>query len=162
KNLAYLFLADTEVSDESVQQLQQFEKLKSLDLKGTKISKNRLREVVDGLPLCRIVWAGGVFEPASDADRKAAVWVLSIKGSSVHVSGVGEVKEKDKLPEGPFRLTAVYILTAVKADDLAVIEGCQNIRNAYLIGSEITDKGLAHFTNCKNLTDLSLTGARRV
>ncbi|MBN9521472.1 protein kinase, partial [bacterium] len=98
--------------------------------------------------------------PAGDPDRKAALWVLSVKGA-VLVDGVPEqIREARRLPKEPFRLTEVYLTVPVPDAALAVFADCKDITIAYLAGTRITNAGLAHLANCTNLADLSLPGTR--
>ena len=99
-------------------------------------------------------------QPIADPDRKAAEWVLNA-GGSVHLNEMGnEVKSVKALPKEPFRLVEIYLTEPVKDADLAVVAACKNLTGAYLVGPGITNAGLAHFKECKELTSLNLSGTK--
>lgn len=64
------------------------------------------------------------------------------------------------MPKEPFRLVEIYLTEPVKDADLAVVAACKNLTGAYLVGTGITNAGLAHFKECKELTSLNLSGTK--
>ncbi len=99
----------------------------------------------------------------ADPDRRAAEWVLSI-GGSIRV-GVGDqgrdITALADLPNDSIRLTRVDLNNNQKVTDagLAHFKDCKNLTLLYLQGTRVSDAGLTHFQDCKNLTTLSLASA---
>ena len=109
------------------------------------------------------VMAIGDTPKITDPDRRAAEWVLSIGG------GIS-IKENDQerqlgavadLPKGPFELTVVNLISNSKVSDagLAHFKDCKNLTNLDLAATKVSDAGLVHFKDCKNLTTLVLRHA---
>ncbi len=100
---------------------------------------------------------------ATDPDRRAAEYVLSI-GGRIRVDGGREIKAVAELPQGTFRLTGVELADNKQVTDvgLADFKGCKGLAALSLArtGNRISDAGLAHFKDCKGLTvlDLRVTG----
>lgn len=93
-----------------------------------------------------------------DPDRRAAEWVLSI-GGTVRVNAITqEILEPSELPKAPFRLTYVDLFNNSQVTDagLAHFKDCKNLTHLNLYGTRATDAGLIHFEDCKNLTHLNL------
>jgi serine/threonine protein kinase len=158
--LVTLSLAGTRVTDAALDQLKRFQKLTLLNVKETKMTAKGVADLSKALPMCKILWDGGLIEPASEADRKAAEWVLDAQGV-VHIDGAADdIKAKGGLPKGPFRLTAVYLTKPSKDADLAAFDGCRNVTDLYLVGTGITGAGLAHFAGCAGLKELYLSGTK--
>src|SRR5205814_1012780 len=112
------------------------------------------------LPKCEIAWAGGITRPADDADLQAAAWVLSA-GGSVQVDDENkEIRSAQALPNKPFRVTEIHLTERAKDADLSAVAGCKNLTTAYLVGTGITNEGLAHLKECKYLTTLNLSGTK--
>ncbi len=96
----------------------------------------------------------------SDADRRAAEYVLSI-GSTIKIIDQGlevPVHTLAGLPNEPFQLTGVTLAHNDKITDegLAVFENCRNLTALLFRGNEVTDARLANFRNCKKLRVLDL------
>ena len=90
---------------------------------------------------------------ASDPDRKAAEYVLSI-GGGVQVNGKErEIKGAADLPKDRFSLTDVLLNhnTTVTDAGLAHFKDCKNLRGIGLDNTPVTDTGLAHLKDCKDL-----------
>jgi hypothetical protein len=101
---------------------------------------------------------------ASDLDRKAAQWVLSL-GGTVRVSLSGqerEIRAAAELPRESFRLTWVDLRENKQVDDagLARLKGCKNLAVLYLWRTKVGNAGMAHFKDCKSLTALHLGGTQ--
>ena len=134
---------------------------------------------VDGKP---VVTAGTKPAAVGDADRKAALYVLSI-GGSIQEDGIDkEIKADSDLPKGAFVLTQVglhgnkkidddgmarfkdwhsptiFILSDTQIGDAGVghFKNCKILRGITLQGTQVTDTGLANFSNCKDLQGLWL------
>lgn len=95
---------------------------------------------------------------ASEADRKAAKWVLSVGGEIKINDEPVSIRNVDALPEEPFRLTYVNLSDNQKITDegLANFRGCRHVEQLRLDRTPVTDEGLANFGNCTNLRHLSL------
>ncbi len=92
------------------------------------------------------------------ADRRAAVYVLSI-GGSVRVNGTDEfLGTVEQLPKTPFTLTGVHLRDNTKVTDegLTFFQGCRNVAFLDLAVTKVTDAGLAYFKDCDKLTYLDL------
>jgi serine/threonine protein kinase len=101
--------------------------------------------------------------PFTDADRRAAEYVLSI-GGTVRVDGDNrEITAAADLPAGAFRLTDVILNQNKQVTDsgLAAFKDCKNLTFlALYMCTQITDAGLAHFKDCKDLSVLHLEGVQ--
>jgi len=98
---------------------------------------------------------------ASDFDRKAAEYVLSI-GGAIRVNGEKrDIKVAADLPAAPFRLTNVLLHSNFQITDagLAIFKDCKNVTDLGLSGTQVSALGLGNFKNCKNLEDLHLYAA---
>ena len=99
-------------------------------------------------------------EPATDPDRAAANYVLSL-GGTLLVNGENKwMKDVAELPKEPFRLTGFNLNANDKVTDagLGVFKDCKNLMRITLEGSDrLTDAGLVHFKGCNNLLHLDLT-----
>jgi hypothetical protein len=121
--------------------------------------------------------------PFTDADRRAAEYVLSIGGAVRVNDNDSDIRgPRGALPRGVFRLTYVDLHENDRATDsgLAVFKGCKNLTflqldhtpvgdaglvhfqdgkaltHLFLAGTQVSNRGLAHFKDCKNLIDLRL------
>jgi tetratricopeptide (TPR) repeat protein/Leucine-rich repeat (LRR) protein/tRNA A-37 threonylcarbamoyl transferase component Bud32 len=163
KGLKILHLDNTQVSDAGLAHLKDCKNLTLLDLRKTKATAAKIDELKAALPKCKIEWDGGVIEPMTSPDRKAAEYVLSI-GGNVHILVDNQDRSlggaDTKLPNERFLLTHVNLAGAQKVTDvgLACFRGCKNLTalNLYGTGPLVTDKGLAHFKGCKELKELVL------
>jgi Leucine-rich repeat (LRR) protein len=84
--------------------------------------------------------------------------VLSI-GGTVKVNDQGrEIKATADLPTEAFRLTQVLLYQNKQVSDagLAHFKDCKNLTQFDLGHTKVSDAGLAHFKDCKNLTELNL------
>lgn len=176
--LLELNLSNTNVNDTAVVHIKRFTNLESLILDRTKVSKEGLTELATALPNCRIVWDGGVFKLATDADRKAALALLTLPNAEgivgineegAPVGSVKEIKKAKDLPNRPFRLMTVSVLSTTDKNfkllsaqnaDLVVFKDCTNVKSLQLAGYGISNEGLAHFSNCKELKVLYLSGTK--
>jgi serine/threonine protein kinase len=98
---------------------------------------------------------------ASDPDRQAAEYVVSL-GGMVRVNGQDrDFKAATELPKEQFTLGWVD-LHSPKATDagLAAFEGCKGLAYINLAGTAITDAGLAHLKVSKGLWFLNLAGTK--
>jgi eukaryotic-like serine/threonine-protein kinase len=100
-----------------------------------------------------------------DPDRKAAEWVLSI-GGVVRVGPPGavewEIKAVTDLPQADFLLKGVQLKDNKQVSDrgLAHFKDCKNLTSLNLWGTFVSEVGLACFKECKNLTHLELAGTQ--
>ena len=99
---------------------------------------------------------------AVDPDHHAAEWVLSI-GGKVRVNDENrELKAAADLPREGFRLTAVELHENTKVTDtgLAHFKDCKNLMSLDLSVTQAGDAGLDYFKNCKNLVILDLASTK--
>lgn len=94
------------------------------------------------------------------SDRRAGEWVLSIGGAvSIKENGkerrIGAIGD---LPGAAFELTAVDLNNNPKVSDagLAHFKDCKNLTFLGLGGTQVSDAGLAHVKDCKSLSILDL------
>jgi serine/threonine protein kinase len=96
--------------------------------------------------------------PATDHDRAAAKYALSV-GGTVRVNGaeVDVFDEKD-LPPGPFRLTFVAFNDDKRITDggLAVFRDCKHLAELQVYGAKLSDAALAHFAGAPELDSVTL------
>ncbi len=103
-------------------------------------------------------------ETPADPDRRAAEYVLSIGGTvQVNNSNVDIVRPVD-LPTQSFTLTKIWLRDnrQVTAAGLAACAGCTWLRHLDLVNTAVTDAGLAHFKESKNLFVLDLDRAPQI
>jgi serine/threonine protein kinase len=116
--------------------------------------KTQLTAILDSKPTTKV----------GDPNRRAAEWVLSI-GGAVEIEESGgaprRVEGAADLPRGAFRLMIADLYLNQKAGDtgLACFQGCKDLEQLYLTGTQVTDTGLAHFQGCRGLTVLALSAA---
>jgi eukaryotic-like serine/threonine-protein kinase len=164
KHLVQLDLAGTtRVTDAGLEHLKGLKGLVGLDLRDTKVTKAGVQKLAAALPGCTITSDHGTFGPnqTADPDRKAAEWVLSI-GGVVRVNGQDRYINAADLPKEAFRLTGVALEGNQKVSDagLAHFEDCKNLTVLNLNATQVSDAGVAHFKGCKNLTVLGLGGTQ--
>ena len=96
------------------------------------------------------------------APRLAAIRGRMTAGATLYLHldhrAVHEVKVAADLPKGAFRLTWVDLNHNVKVSDAGLVhfKDCKNLTVLRLAATQVTDAGLAHFKDCKNLTYLDL------
>jgi hypothetical protein len=121
----------------------------------------KIDELRKALPQCRIESDGGIIEPTvkTDADRKAAEWVIE-QGGSVHANGVERnIKAVAQLPNTQFALTCAHLGgTRVTDDGLNHLEGLKRLKWVNLGGTPVTDAGLKHLKGCSVETFLTGSG----
>jgi serine/threonine protein kinase len=94
---------------------------------------------------------------ASNPDRKAAEYALSLGGFVRVNGGYADLKAATELPKGRFTLSFVDLSgKAVSDAGLAHFKDCKGLNNLNLPNTKVTDAGLAHFKDCKALTGLDL------
>ncbi len=117
---------------------------------------------------------------ASDPDRRAAEYVLSIRGSVRIKADTPWITAVAELPREKFQLREVDLLQNTPVSDvglvhfkdckdllhlklhvpgdacLAYFKDCKNLVALELAGTKVTDAGLANFRDCKNLQELIL------
>ena len=152
---------NTEVTDAGLAQLKDCKGLTALDVRKTQVTAKGLEAFHAALPGCRIEHAGGVIEPAtaaSDPDRTAAEYALSV-GGSVRVNGEDrDLKAAAELPKEQFTLTWLNLNRSTKVTDAGLVhfKDCKGLTHLDLGGTKVTDAGLVHFEGCKALTGLYL------
>ena len=160
QNLTAVNLTGTQVDDAGVDQLNRLSNLTDLNLRQTKLTSAGIAELKQALPNCKIAWDGGVIEPTVSPDRRAAEYVLSI-GSSINIMENGQKRPPGvvgDLPQGAFELTGLNLGENPKVSDagLAHFKDCKNLTELNLFSTLVSDIGLAHFKDRKNLTYLNL------
>ena len=105
-------------------------------------------------------------DPSTDLDRRVAEWVLSIGGPMViRIKEDGaerDVKDVDELPRGPFKLSVVdlYGNLNVSDDGLEHFRDCKNLTYLSLAYTNTGDVGVANFQDCQYLTGLNLSSTQ--
>ncbi len=162
KNLTYLTFMRTKVSDAGLERLASWPQLLSVTVLDSGISDAAAWNFAAALPSCSIKWNGGVIEPttSTDPDRRAAEYVLSIGGTiGIRENGPErEIKAVGDLPRGAFELDVVNLDRNPKVSDagLAHFEDCKSLTDLWLHNTQVSDAGLAYFKDCKSLTYLHL------
>jgi eukaryotic-like serine/threonine-protein kinase len=97
-------------------------------------------------------------DPTVDPDRKAAEYVLSIGGTVRINDQEPDLTKATDLPKVAFRLTWVFLGNNKQVSDagLAHFKDCKNLTHLHLTQTQVSDAGLAHFKDYKNLTSLAL------
>ncbi len=93
-----------------------------------------------------------------DPDRAAAEYVLSIGGTVRVNDEERDIKAVADLPRASFRLPVVKLAMNKQVSDmgLAHFKECKNLTVLQLDGTPVSDAGLAHLKDCKGLTYLGL------
>jgi Leucine-rich repeat (LRR) protein len=90
-----------------------------------------------------------------DVNRKAAEWVIA-QGGFVQIDGK-DIKAVADLPKGPFMLAQVNLSgTPVTDAGLVHLKELKNLTRLNLARTQVTDAGLAHLKELKSLTSLNL------
>jgi formylglycine-generating enzyme required for sulfatase activity len=100
--------------------------------------------------------------PFTDADRRAAEYVLSI-GGTVRIDGNDkDIGAHGQLPTGTFQLTYVFLHENNQVTDsgLAAFKGCKHLISLDISYTRVSDEGLEHFKDCTDLTGLFLHGTK--
>jgi serine/threonine protein kinase len=92
-----------------------------------------------------------------DSDRRAAEFVTSI-GGKIRVNNEDREFRDRELPRESFRLTYVDLRDNWRLSDegLAHLKECKNLTGLVLDNTPVNDAGLASFKGCKQLTELWL------
>jgi serine/threonine protein kinase len=105
-----------------------------------------------------------VREAIADPDRRAAEYVLAVKGTvTVWVSGQEvPVSKIAELPKEPFKVYGISLLQnqQVTDDGLRFISGARECRRVYMYASTISDKGLEHLKGMGSLLYLCLASTQ--
>ncbi len=162
KTLTYINLNSTQVSDVGMAHLTNCKNLTHLNLQKTKVTAAKFEELKKALPKCTIESDYGTYE-SPDVDRKAAEYVLSI-GGAVRVNGLDpEIKAVADLPREA-KLTQFNLQGNAQVSDagLAHFNERKNLTHLDLSNTQVSNAGLVHFKDCKNLTALCLDGCVKV
>ena len=91
--------------------------------------------------------------PPTDPDRKAAAYVLSVGGKVKVNDEPKAIKAAADLPRKPFRLTEIRLAGNQQGADagLAVLRDCKNLTLLELTSAPVTDAGVTHIPNCREL-----------
>jgi len=176
KELRTLILAATKVSDAGLEHLKGLANLTLLNLSGTEVTADGITALRAVLPHCRIdinpdvTRATGkepkneVASESMDPNRRAAEWVLGIRGE-LRISADDHEREAANiadLPGGELAVVAVYLAGNRSATDEA-LENCQgltSLRILDLTSTGVTDAGLAYFKESTGLESLHLLGTQ--
>ena len=158
KGLTSVGLKDTAVTDKGLAHLARCKGLTYLNVEGTGVTPGGVAAFAKAFPQCRIFWNGGAIHPASEADRTAAVWVLSVGGTVRVDDGNDAIEKVADLPKGPLRLTSLDLSRSERVTDagLAALDGCKNLTDVRLDSTKAGDEGLAHLRECRSLDSLDL------
>lgn len=134
--------------------------LKVLNVEKTKVTARGASDFNTALPECRVEFDGGVLE-GTDADRRAALLVLSLRGG-VWIDGKPKaIHAPADLPKGKFVLTSVLLSeTPIKDDALVAFRNLTGLTELLLFKTPITDAGLVHLQGLTTLKSLHLSGTR--
>ena len=103
-------------------------------------------------------------KPVNDPDRKAAEYVLSIRGRLAinHDEANFNLMTSNPLPKGPIMLKAVYLHANQEVSDrgMAAFVDCRNLTYLWLNNTQVSDEGLGHLTTCDTLRYLMLDETR--
>jgi serine/threonine protein kinase/Leucine-rich repeat (LRR) protein len=162
--LEALTLNGTNITDEGLKHLAHDPQLTMVNLLKTKVTPAGVQKLAAALPRCRIEWDGGLIEPktTSNPDRRAAEWVLSLKGR-VQIRRENQersVVDPTDLPTGDFELLTAVTPNNPRVTDagLASITGCTHLTWLELSHTPVTDAGLAHLRQLAELRHLGLAG----
>jgi serine/threonine protein kinase len=184
KGLTVLNLEGTQVTDSGVAWLPGCKHLTNLYLQNTKVSNAKIAELRQALPRCKVEGDNSTAPPplvinvdpklvefglsflrppgtgGTPADRKAAVWALSLGGKVKINDQPQEIKDAAALPGEVFRLSSVDLAGNAKVTDsgLAHFSDCKNLTHLTLQTTPVTDAGLARFAGCTSLLHLALDG----
>ena len=134
---------------------------------------NQPMPVLESRPSRRLRWAaataiilalivGTIQTEATDPDHKAAKYVLSI-GGIIRVHGLDrEINAVADLPQKPFELSVIILRGNQQVTDkgLADCSFCKQLEHLDLAQTPVTDAGLAHFQDCTSLSSLQLGGTK--
>jgi Leucine-rich repeat (LRR) protein len=115
KDLNYLNLRGTSLSDEGLPLLYRMTGMGTLVLHNTRVTETGVKQLAAALPRCRIEWDGGVVGPKpdfSDPDRQAAQWIVRLGHQFDYVDSQGKiisVERFDQIPKSPFKIGSVVL-----------------------------------------------------
>ena len=138
-----------------------------LDADGLEVKTNQFK-LVRGEKVRILVTAekNGVASSSSpqalaiNPDRRAAEWVLSI-GGVIEITAIGRnwgIGAMADLPQGAFELRVINLSRNLKVSDsgLAHCKDCKNLAGLVLGETSVSDAGLVYFQDCRNITYLDL------
>jgi hypothetical protein len=160
KALTNLTLLNTRVTDLTLKQLQAHPRFLYLDVRASGVSEQAVKALAAALPLCKVIWNGGIIEPKKSPDRLAAEYVISL-GASAILEGNRQVTKLEDLPNGDWQLVEVFAGNKPTLTDAGLenFKGCQSIRKLTLNGSGVTGTGLVHLKGNTQLNQLWFTTA---
>jgi serine/threonine protein kinase len=172
--LRQIQMGNTRVTDSGLAHLVKLKNLRVLWVNMTKVTEAGVKKLAAALPLCKILWDGGVIAPPDFAEREAAEWVLSIGGRLSIRQGKqeSEIKAIKDLPATPFEVVGVDFVEVVGGkfvgnqiiDDAGLerLKGLNKLQHLNLSHTRVGDAGLEHITGLSNLTFLGLGACWRV
>ncbi len=137
-------------------------KLATRQFQLTRGGKSRVTVTWQELAVARKKGAEPV--PAEEAERRAAVWALSV-GGKVRVRLPGKVvtlKPGDTLPEAPFTVLGINLVhTRANDEGMKNLRGLSRLETLDLNYTEISDEGMQHLAGMTKLSGLTL-GSHRI
>jgi Leucine-rich repeat (LRR) protein len=151
KDVNYVGLLGTRISDAALKDLDQFENLLSLDLSGTAVTGGGLKDVKHLAKLNDLHLTRSHVTDAGLAGLKGLnVGSLSIEGCAITDAGLKELLAVPSIRS--LNLAGTQITDA----GLKELSGLPNLRHVSLASTSVTDNGLKNLAACKNLTGLNL------
>lgn len=160
--LELLLLNATNITDAGLAKLTTLTKLKTINVNGAKVTEAGVKKLAASLPNCQITWAGGVIEPAPNAERLAAEFVLNAGGEVTlqmpdgsHVPSIRKIAD---LPATSFHLFLANIPACQFGDEeLKLFKDLAELRVLRMPGNAtISDVGISYLANLKKLGVLNI------
>jgi serine/threonine protein kinase len=150
-----LSLNGTALTDDGLKALEALVGPRNIGFQKTKVTEAGAKRFARAHPVCRIEWDGGTIDPQHDPDRAAAAWVLKM-GGDVFLSD-GTVTKTGPLPVTMFRLVGAGIPAAANVTDadLERFARCRYLSHINVAAKGVSDAGIAHFVNSRELKVLS-------
>ncbi|MBN9117957.1 MAG: serine/threonine protein kinase [Planctomycetes bacterium] len=111
-------VSDGNVGDDALERFAGCTNLRGLDLRESKVTKEGAERLAARLPLCKILWPGGVIDPKVSPDRRAAEWLLpdcQLIALRLPDGRTLDVKPGQPLPDGPFLVFRIYLMKKLPA-----------------------------------------------
>ncbi|MCC7424028.1 MAG: protein kinase [Planctomycetaceae bacterium] len=159
-DLHWLDLTGSKLPEHALVDLGSLRRLQYLALRKSELPPAAIAQLREALHGCRIEWSD-----LRAGDRTAAEWVLSRVGTA-RGTQAGKVWSADaqspELPEGSFRLTAVYLneRSTFTDEELGILAQASSLRQIHLNNSTLGDRGLEILLGFPELTQLFVASTR--